>query len=67
MNLQEIAKKHRVSDNFLNSREDALNIGVASIDDLIVQIKKGTVEPEKMIYQLTQLRNFMWDVRNSTM
>ena len=66
MNLQDIAKKHRVSDNFLNSREDALNIGVASIDDLIVQIKKGTVEPEKMIYQLTQLRNFMWDVRNST-
>ena len=67
MNLQDIAKKHRVSDNFLNSREDALNIGVASIDDLIVQIKKGTVEQEKLIYQLTQLRNFMWDVRNSTM
>ena len=67
MNLQDIAKKHRVSDNFLNSREDALNIGVASIDDLIVQIKKGTVGQEKLIYQLTQLRNFMWDVRNSTM
>lgn len=66
MNLQDIAKKHRVSENFLNSREDALNIGVASIDDLIVQIKKGTIEPEKMIYQLTQLRNFMWDVRNSS-
>jgi hypothetical protein len=66
MNLQDIAKKHRVSDNFLQSREDALNIGVVSIDDLIVQIKKGTVAPEKMIYQLTQLRNFMWDVRNST-
>jgi hypothetical protein len=66
MNLQQIAAKHKVSENFLQSREDALNIGVASIDDLVFEIKKGTIESEQLIYKLTKLRNFMADVRNST-
>lgn len=66
MNLQDIARKHKVSDNFLQSREDALNIGVASIDELIYEIKKGQIENEQLIYKLQQLRNFMFDVRNST-
>ena len=66
MNLQQIGAKHGISDNFLQSREDALNIGVASIDDLIFEIKKGTIENEQLIYKLTKLRNFMFDVRNST-
>jgi hypothetical protein len=66
MNLQDIAKKHRVSENFLQSREDALNISAASIDDLIFEIKKGTIQSEDLIYKLTRLRNFMADVRNST-
>lgn len=66
MNLQDVAKKHRVSDNFLQSKEDGLSIGATSIDDLIFQIKKGTLEPEQLIYKLQQLRNFMVDVRTST-
>jgi hypothetical protein len=66
MNLQQIAAKHKVSENFLQSREDALSIGVASIDDLIFEIKKGTIESEQLIYKLTKLKNFMADVRNST-
>ena len=66
MNLQQIAAKHKVSENFLQSREDALNIGVASIDDLVFEIKKGTIESEQLIYKLTKLKNFMADVRNST-
>jgi len=66
MNLQQIASKHKVSENFLQSREDALNISAVSIDDLIFEIKKGTIQPEDLIYKLTRLRNFMTDVRNST-
>jgi len=66
MNLQDVAKKHKVSDNFLQSKEDGLSIGAASIDDLIFQIKKGTLEPEQLIYKLQQLKNFMIDVRTST-
>jgi hypothetical protein len=66
MNLQDVARKHKVSDNFLQSKEDGLNIGASSIDDLIFQVKKGTLEPEQLIYKLQQLRNFMIDVRTST-
>lgn len=66
MNLQDIAKKHRVSENFLQSREDALSIGAASIDDLIFEIKKGNLENEQLIHHLTRLRNFLSDVKNST-
>lgn len=66
MNLQQIGAKHKVSENFLQSKEDGLTIGVASIDDLIYEIKKGQIENEQLIYKLTKLRNFMFDVKNST-
>ena len=66
MNLQQIAAKHKVSENFLNSRDDGFNISVASIDELIYEIKKGTIEQEQLINKLQRLRNFMFDVRNST-
>ncbi len=66
MNLQQIGAKHGVSENFLQSKEDGLSIGVASLDDLIFEIKKGQIENEQLIYKLTKLRNFMFDVKNST-
>lgn len=65
MTLQDIARKHKVSENFLNSREDGLDIAVVSIDDLVFQIKKGTIDNEQLIYKLQKLRNFMADVRTS--
>ena len=66
MNLQDVAKKHKVSENFLHSKEDGLSIGVVSIDDLIFEIRKGSLEQEQLIYKLQKLRNFMADVRTST-
>ena len=66
MNLQEIAHKHKVSENFLNSRDDAFDIAAASLEDLIFELKKGTIEQETMVYKLQQLRNFLVDVRSST-
>jgi hypothetical protein len=35
MNLQEICAKYRISDNYLNSKDDAYGIAATSIDDLI--------------------------------
>ena len=35
MNLQEIAKKYRISESFLNSKEDGLLIVASSINDII--------------------------------
>lgn len=66
MNLQQIAKKHKVSENFLNSRDDGFDISVASIEELIFEIRKGSIEQEQLIYKLQKLVNFMIDVRNST-
>ena len=37
-NLQEIANKFRVSDNFLNSKEDGLLIVASSLNDIIGEL-----------------------------
>lgn len=66
MNLQQIAAKHKIAEHFLNSREDGLNVAVKSVDELIYEIKKGNFEQEDLIYKLSKLRNFMFDVRNSS-
>ena len=66
MNLQQIAAKHRVSENFLNSRDDGFDISVASINELIFEIKKGNIDQEQLINKLQRLKNFMFDVRNSS-
>lgn len=66
MNLQQIAHKHNVSQNFLNSRDDGFDIAVASINDLVNAVKKGEVENEQLIRALEKLSSFMKDVRNST-
>ena len=65
MNLQEICAKYRISDNYLNSRDDAFNITASSIDDLIGELNQinGTATvTEKM----ERLKLFLQDVRNST-
>ena len=71
-NLQEIAKKFRVSDNFLNSKEDALLIVASSMVDLIGELNqnetKGLDENQKqsLITKLEKLGDFCKEVKNST-
>ncbi len=65
MNLQEICAKYRISDNYLNSKDDAFNITASSIDDLIGELNQinGTATvTEKM----ERLKLFLQDVKNST-
>lgn len=65
MNLQEICAKYRISDNYLNSKDDAFNITASSIDDLIGELNQisGTATvTEKM----ERLKLFLHDVKNST-
>ena len=38
MNLQEICKKYRISDNFLNSKDDALLVTASSLDYIILEL-----------------------------
>jgi len=72
MNLQEIAKKFRISDNFLNSKEDGLLIVASSLQDIIGELnrneKRGIDENRKqsIIEKLERLSSFCKEVKNSS-
>lgn len=65
MNLQEICAKYRISDNYLNSKDDAFSIVAVSIDDLIGELNQlnGT---STVIEKLDRLKLFLQDVKTST-
>jgi predicted transcriptional regulator len=68
-NLQEIAKKFRISDNFLNSKEDGLLIVASSLQDIIGEMNSGQVDrnkKESLIEKLERLTSFCKEVKNST-
>ncbi len=68
-NLQEIAKKFRISDNFLNSKEDGLLIVASSLQDIIGEMNSGQVDrnkKESLIEKLERLTSFGKEVKNST-
>jgi len=71
-NLQQIAKKFRVSDNFLNSKEDGLLIVASSLQDIIGELnrneKRGIDENGKqsIIEKLERLSEFCKEVKNSS-
>ena len=71
-NLQQIAHKYRISDNFLNSKEDGLMVVSKSIQDLISQLnsvdKRGIDENRKqsLIEKLERLSSFCKEVKDSS-
>ena len=71
-NLQEIANKFRISDHFLNSKEDGLLVVSKSLQDLIGQLnsvnKRGIDESGKqsLIEKLERLSEFCKEVKNSS-
>lgn len=71
-NLQTIARKFRVSENFLNSKEDGLLIVAQSLQDIIGELnreaKRGIDENRKqsIIEKLERLSEFSKEVKNST-
>ena len=67
-NLQEIAKKFRISDNFLNSKEDGLLIVASSLQDIIGEMNSGNIDrnrKESLIEKLERLSEFCKEVKNS--
>lgn len=69
MNLQEIAKKYRISDNYLNSKEDGLLVVASSIQDIIRDLSNGKIDEnrkESIIEKLERLSFFCKDVKNSS-
>jgi hypothetical protein len=68
MNLQEISNKYRVSDAYLNSKEDGLNIVASSLKDIIREMNIGKIDDnrkESIIEKLERLSEFCKDVKNA--
>ena len=69
MNLTEIARKFRVSDNYLNSKEDGLVIVHSSLQDIIGELNSNNIDrnrKESIIEKLERLAEFCKEVKNST-
>lgn len=71
MRLQDVCTKYRVSDNYLNSKDDGLLVAASSIQDLIKEINssegRGIDENKKqtIITKMETLVDFLKDVKNS--
>ena len=65
--LTEVARKYKISDAFLNSKDDGLVISGTSIYELINEIKMSNLDSSQIIRRLERLANFMKDVKNSTL
>jgi hypothetical protein len=71
MNLQQVCRKFRISENFLNSKTDALMVAASSLGDIIGDLnkndKRGIDENAKqsLITKLETLIDFLKEVKNS--
>jgi len=68
MNLQEIARKYRISDHYLNSKDDGLLVVASSLKDIIRELNSGKIDEnrkESIIEKLERLSVFCKDVKES--
>ena len=65
MRLQDVCVKYRISDSFLNSKEDGLKVAAKSIDDIIAELRRKNENPDTII-KLNRLKDFLLDVKNSS-
>ena len=54
MNIQQICYKYKISESFLNSKEDALLVIANSLEDLSHQIK-GNSDKESILENIKQI------------
>lgn len=64
MNLEQVGRKYKVSDSFLNSKDDGLLVAAKSIDDILLKLQYN-IPKEELIENLKTLTNFLRDVKNS--
>jgi len=68
MNLTQIAQKFRVSDNYLNSKEDGLLIAASSLQDIVRELNSGRLDENRkqsIIEKLERLSEFCKEVKNA--
>jgi hypothetical protein len=62
MTISQIAAKYRISEAYLNSKDDALLIVADSIRDLQTDVKQGK---SLTVDQLQKIIEFLYDIKNS--
>lgn len=65
MTLEQIARKYGVNPNTLNSKDDALRVGVESTKELVKGMEQRNVDKD-LIEAVKQLGLFLHEVSNST-
>ena len=68
-NLQQIAHKFRISESYLNSKEDGLLIVAKSITDLINELNGSKLDENRkqsIIEKLERLSEFCKEVKDSS-
>ena len=68
MTLTQVAQKYRVSEAFLNSKEDALIVVYKSVGELIGELNQGKIDENRkqsIIEKLERLGMFCKDVKDS--
>lgn len=66
MTLDEVGKKYKISNSYLNNKTDALTIASTSVNEVIQQIQSG-VPVNDLVTNLKKLSTFLSDVKNSHM
>jgi|TARA_B110000977_G_scaffold108769_1_gene141519 hypothetical protein len=65
MTLEEVAIHHKVNPNSLNTKDDALKIGIKSVKELVQIMEKRQVDRET-INDIKRLGLFFQDVTQTT-
>jgi len=68
MNLTQVSQKYRISEAYLNSKEDGLLVVSSSLQDIIRELNGGKIDEnrkESIIEKLERLSEFCKDVKNS--
>jgi len=65
MTLDQIAVKYGVNRNSLNAKDDALKIGLKSVQSLVSEMEKRKTDKD-LIDDVKKLGEFLYDVSDST-
>lgn len=65
MNLQQIARKYKINENSLDTKESALDVIAKSLEDIQFRLQY-TVPKEQLQENIKTLIDFCRDVKNST-
>jgi len=68
-NLQQIAHKFRISENYLNSKEDGLIVVAKSINELINELNTNKIDENRkqsIIEKMERLAEFCKEVKGSS-